>query len=70
VVARHPVRPIPDAELRVQFDLAGQIRDKVNEANTAVIRIRRIKKDVADRLAQVRRTRPQARSQASASSST
>jgi photosystem II stability/assembly factor-like uncharacterized protein len=51
LVVRHPLRPIPYAELRVQYDLASQIRDKVNEANRAVIRIRRIKKDVGDRLA-------------------
>jgi hypothetical protein len=50
VVAPHPLRAVGDAELRLQFELASQIRDKINEANRAVIRIRRIKKDVADRL--------------------
>ena len=36
--------------LKEQFDLAIRIRDKVSEANAAVIQIRRIKQDVADRL--------------------
>jgi photosystem II stability/assembly factor-like uncharacterized protein len=47
VVARHPLRNISDADLIAQWDLATRIRDKVNEANLAVIRIRRIKTDVA-----------------------
>ncbi len=33
-----------------QWDLASRIRDKVNEANLAVIKIRRIKTDVAERI--------------------
>jgi hypothetical protein len=49
-VSPNPLRPVGDAELRVQYELATQIRDKVNEANAAVVRIRRIKKDVEDRL--------------------
>ena len=32
-----------DADLQAQYDLAIQIRDKVNEANAAIINIRRIK---------------------------
>ena len=32
-----------DADLQEQFDLAMQIRDKVSEANNAVIQIRSIK---------------------------
>ena len=36
--------------MRAQFELASQIRDKVNEANNAVIQIRRIKKELADRV--------------------
>jgi hypothetical protein len=48
-IAKHPLRPISDADLQYQWDLAGRIRDKVNEANTAVIRIRRIKGDIASR---------------------
>jgi hypothetical protein len=40
---------VSDADLLAQWELAGRIRDKVNEANMAVIRIRRIKTDVAAR---------------------
>jgi hypothetical protein len=49
-VLKHPLRPVPDADLQFQWDLASRIRDKVNEANLAVIRIRRIKTDIADRI--------------------
>jgi photosystem II stability/assembly factor-like uncharacterized protein len=49
-VLKHPLRPISDADLQFQFNLASRIRDKVNEANLAVIRIRRIKTDIADRI--------------------
>jgi len=49
-VLKHPLRPISDADLQFQWDLASRIRDKVNEANLAVIRIRRIKTDIADRI--------------------
>ncbi len=41
---------VTDADLQEQFDLAIRIRDKTSEANQAVIDIRRIKADVADRL--------------------
>ena len=34
---------ISDADLQEQFELASRIRDKVNEANNAIIQIRRIK---------------------------
>ncbi len=50
VVKKHPLRNTPDADLQQQFTLALQIRDKVSEANNAVIRIRRIKDEVKDRL--------------------
>jgi photosystem II stability/assembly factor-like uncharacterized protein len=50
VVAKHPLRNTPDADLKAQFDLALQIRDKISEANRAVIEIRRIKTEVEDRL--------------------
>jgi photosystem II stability/assembly factor-like uncharacterized protein len=50
VVKRHPLRPATDADLKEQFDLAIQIRDKLTEANDAVIRIRSIKEQVKDRL--------------------
>jgi hypothetical protein len=46
VVRKHPLRNTPDADIAEQFNLALQIRDKVSEANNAVIRIRRIKDDV------------------------
>jgi photosystem II stability/assembly factor-like uncharacterized protein len=50
VVRRHPWQPATDADLVAQFDLAIQIRDKVSEANNAVIQIRRIKDAAAERL--------------------
>jgi photosystem II stability/assembly factor-like uncharacterized protein len=49
VVSKHPLRQISDADLLYQWELAGRIRDKVNEANSAVIRIRRLKTDIAAR---------------------
>ena len=49
-VRKHPMRNTSDADLKAQFDLAIQIRDKVTEANNAVIQIRKIKADVKDRL--------------------
>jgi photosystem II stability/assembly factor-like uncharacterized protein len=50
-VKRHPYFSATDADLQEQFQLASEIRDKVNEANNAVIQIRRIKKEIADRMA-------------------
>jgi photosystem II stability/assembly factor-like uncharacterized protein len=51
VVKRHPLyKDVTDADLQEQFDLAIQVRDKVSEANQAVIDIRRMKVAVADRL--------------------
>ena len=47
---KHPLRPVSDADLQEQFALASQIRDKVSEANNAVIRIRSLKDEVKDRL--------------------
>jgi hypothetical protein len=46
----HPLRKEDTAGLQAQLDMALQIRDKVDEANNAIIQIRRIKKEVADRL--------------------
>jgi hypothetical protein len=52
-VRRHPLfTDVTDEDLRAQFDLAIRIRDKVTEANTAVIQIRDIKAQAADRLSQ------------------
>jgi hypothetical protein len=48
-VVKHPLRNVSDTDLLAQWDIASRIRDKVNEANRAVIRIRRIKSDVAAR---------------------
>jgi hypothetical protein len=48
-IVRHPLRPVSDADLQYQWDLASRIRDKVNEANVAVINIRRIKSDITAR---------------------
>jgi photosystem II stability/assembly factor-like uncharacterized protein len=50
VVKRHPLHEATDADLIAQTALGLAIRDKVNEANTAVIQIRDLKKQVADRL--------------------
>jgi hypothetical protein len=50
VVKRHPLRSATDADLKEQFDFAIQIRDKVSEANNAVILIRNIKEQVKERL--------------------
>jgi hypothetical protein len=49
-IHRHPLRNTSDADLQEQFTLGMQIRDKVSEANNAVIRIRQIKDAVKDRL--------------------
>jgi photosystem II stability/assembly factor-like uncharacterized protein len=49
VVKRHPLRSATDADLEEQFDLAIQIRDKLNDANSAVIQIRSIKTQMKER---------------------
>jgi photosystem II stability/assembly factor-like uncharacterized protein len=49
-VVKHPLRNVSDADLLAQYEIASRIRDKVDEANNAVIRIRRIKTDIADRV--------------------
>jgi photosystem II stability/assembly factor-like uncharacterized protein len=48
-IERHPLRSAIDADLKEQFDFAIRIRDKVSEANNAVIQIRRIKGEIANR---------------------
>ncbi len=48
-ITKHPLRDVSDADLQFQWDLASKIRDKVNEANLAVINIRRIKTEVAEK---------------------
>ena len=44
------VQTVTDADLNAQFALASQISDKVSAANAAVLRIRSIKEQIADRL--------------------
>ena len=46
VIRKHPLRNTSDADLEEQFALGLAIRDKVSEANQAVIDIRRIKAQV------------------------
>jgi hypothetical protein len=50
VVKKHPLSTVSDEDLRAQFELASRIRDKVNEANAAIVQIRRIKEQLADRV--------------------
>jgi photosystem II stability/assembly factor-like uncharacterized protein len=49
-VKKHPLSTISDEDMRAQFELASRIRDTVNEANNAVVQIRRIKQQLADRV--------------------
>jgi photosystem II stability/assembly factor-like uncharacterized protein len=50
-IRRNPLfTDVTQADLEAQFALAIQIRDKLSEANNAVIQIRDIKRQVADRL--------------------
>ncbi len=52
-VARHPgIAGVTDADLLEQFALASKIRDRVTAANEAVIRIRAVKDQVAERVKQ------------------
>ena len=50
IVKKHPYHTATDADLQAQFDLAMQIRDKVDEANNAIVQIRRLKQQLADRM--------------------
>ena len=50
VVKRNPAfDDVSDADLRAQFNLAIKIRDKVSEANQAIIDIRNVKAQIEDR---------------------
>ena len=52
-ISRNPNTPgVTDADLAEQFTLALQIRDRVTQANEAVIRIRSLKDQVSDRVKQ------------------
>jgi hypothetical protein len=50
IVERNPLYPATDADLQAQFDFLIKARDKTSEANNAVIQIRAIKAQIADRL--------------------
>jgi photosystem II stability/assembly factor-like uncharacterized protein len=47
-VTRNKWSVATDAELQAQYALASDIRDKVNEANQAIVNIRRMKKTIQD----------------------
>jgi hypothetical protein len=49
-VKKHPLYTVSDEDMKAQFELASRIRDKVNEANNAVVQIRRLKQQLADRV--------------------
>jgi hypothetical protein len=50
-VTRNPRIPdVSDADLRAQYAFSKRVRDKANEANEAVIGIRRVKSQLTDRL--------------------
>ena len=48
-IRKDPWRPVSDQDLRAQYELASLIRDQVNEANNAIITIRRMKQAIIDR---------------------
>jgi photosystem II stability/assembly factor-like uncharacterized protein len=51
IVARNPrITDVTDADLRAQYQFSRRVRDKAEEANQAVISIRRVKAQLADRL--------------------
>ncbi len=51
-VTRNPrITDVTDADLRAQYAFGKRVRDKAHEANEAVIAIRRVKAQLADRLA-------------------
>jgi photosystem II stability/assembly factor-like uncharacterized protein len=52
-IQRHPwITDVTDADLQAQYEFGSRVRDKVNEANAAVIAIRRVKTQLDDRLEQ------------------
>ncbi|MEP6766811.1 MAG: glycosyl hydrolase, partial [Gemmatimonadaceae bacterium] len=51
VVKRNPLLPdVTDADLRAQYAFGKKVRDKATEANNAVIAIRRVRDQLADRM--------------------
>jgi photosystem II stability/assembly factor-like uncharacterized protein len=53
-VARNPWLSASDADLRAQYAFSRRVRDRANEANQAVIEIRRVKAQLDDRLARAK----------------
>lgn len=54
-IVRNPrITDVTDADLHAQYQFSRQVRDKVTEANDAVIAIRRVKSQLTDRLARSR----------------
>ncbi len=51
-IKRNPMHAASEADLQAQFALASRIRDKVNDANNAIIQIRHIKDQLNDRMKQ------------------
>ncbi|HEY1912818.1 MAG TPA: hypothetical protein VGG73_17965 [Vicinamibacterales bacterium] len=51
-IRKNPWRTVSDADLQAQFEFASRIRDKVNEANNAIIQLRHIKQQLDDRMKQ------------------
>jgi photosystem II stability/assembly factor-like uncharacterized protein len=49
-VARNPWLPATDADLRAQYAFSRRVRDRTNDANNAIIGIRRVKAQLDDRL--------------------
>ena len=53
VVERNPwIADVTDADLQAQYAFSRQVRDRVNDANAAVIEIRRVRSQLEDRLKQ------------------
>jgi transketolase len=51
MIVRNPAFKATDAELQAEFTLAQQINERLTTANEAVLRIRSLKEQIADRLA-------------------
>ncbi len=50
-IVRNPwITDVTDADLQAQYEFSSAIRDRVNEANEAVVSIRRVKHQLEDRL--------------------
>jgi transketolase len=53
-IVRNPIGTATDADLQEQFRLAKQINDRVTAADEAVLRLRNIKEQIANRLAKLK----------------